>query len=422
MNPDFDTIKRRFEMIGFNKAFEHAVNVAVQAAKTDLSVLVTGESGVGKENIPKIIHAYSDRKNKNYIAVNCGAIPEGTIDSELFGHEKGAFTGALDKRSGYFEDADGGTIFLDEVADLPLATQVRLLRVLESGEYIRVGSSKVQKTNVRVVAATNVDIADRINKGKFRLDLYYRLCSVPIRMPALRERQEDILPLFVKFASDFSAKYHSPIISLTDDAKEELKRYGWPGNIRQLKNVTEQMSLIEEDRLVNAERLKPYLTSPTSNLPVLAHTETDAFEQFRWDTMKVISDLSKEIVELKKQLNKIQASNNSHTVLPDAFSDMAMSYPDKGIRMSRIEDEEVRDLPEAVDYLEVSDGGKPKQHPHEHLAPEEDDEEIIPLSEMEKRAIEKALRRHEGSRKLAAKDLDISERTLYRKIDLYGLE
>lgn len=409
-------------MIGFNKAFEHAVDVAVQAAKTDLSVLVTGESGVGKENIPKIIHAYSARKNKNYIAVNCGAIPEGTIDSELFGHEKGAFTGAVESRKGYFEVADGGTIFLDEVADLPPATQVRLLRVLESGEFIRVGSSKVQKTDVRVVAATNVNIGDRISKGKFREDLYYRLCSVPIRMPALRERQEDILPLFVKFASDFSAKYKSPMITLTDDAKEELKRYGWPGNIRQLKNVTEQISLIEEDRVVTAERLKPYLSSPTSNLPVLAHSEVDAFEQFRWDTMKVISDLSKEIVELKKQLNKIQESNKGDTVLSHALPDLSMPFSGKRTGRSRFDAGDVRELSENVDYLEVPDGAKHKIYSYEPELPEEDNEEIISLSEMEKRAIERALRRHEGSRKLAARDLDISERTLYRKIDLYGLE
>ncbi len=405
MSADFDTIKRRFEMIGFNKAFEHAVHVAVQAAKTDLSVLVTGESGVGKENIPKIIHAYSARKNNTYIAVNCGAIPEGTIDSELFGHEKGAFTGAVDSRKGYFEVADGGTIFLDEVADLPQATQVRLLRVLESGEFIRVGSSKVQKTNVRVVAATNVNIGDRISKGKFREDLYYRLCSVPIRMPALRERQEDILPLFVKFATDFSAKYKSPMISLTDDAKEELKRYGWPGNIRQLKNVTEQISLIEEERMVTAERLKPYLTSPTSSLPVLAHTETDAFEQFRWDTMRVISDMSKEIMELKKQLAVLQETGAGHHSAINAPM-QELTLPDNtDVRITHVPENEMHTIPESS-YSEVSDK----------------DAKSFSLSETEKTAIIEALRRHEGNRKHAADDLKISERTLYRKIKLYGLE
>ncbi len=402
MNEDFASIKRRFEMIGFNKAFEHAVYVAVQAAKTDLSVLVTGESGVGKENIPKIIHAYSARKNRNYIAVNCGAIPEGTIDSELFGHEKGAFTGAVESRKGYFEVADGGTIFLDEVADLPLSTQVRLLRVLESGEFIRVGSSKVQKTDVRVVAATNVNIGDRISKGKFREDLYYRLCSVPIRMPALRERQEDILPLFVKFASDFSAKYHSPVITLTDDAKEELKRYGWPGNIRQLKNVTEQISLIEEERVITAERLKPYLTSPTSSLPVLAHAETDAFEQFRWDTMKVISDMSKEIMELKKQLGRMQEATGDK-VVPAAMMHHDYALPEnEEMRITHVSDGDMQSIPEST-YSEVDES-------REHS-----------LSETEKVAIAEALRRHHGNRKKAADELQISERTLYRKIKLYGL-
>ena len=391
-------------MIGFNKAFEHAVYVAVQAAKTDLSVLVTGESGVGKENIPKIIHAYSARKSNKYIAVNCGAIPEGTIDSELFGHEKGAFTGAVDGRKGYFEDANGGTIFLDEVADLPLGTQVRLLRVLENGEYIRVGSSKVQKTDVRVVAATNVDIGDRISKGKFREDLYYRLCSVPIRMPALRERQEDILPLFVKFASDFSAKYQSPIITLTDDAKEELKRYSWPGNIRQLKNVTEQMSLIEENREITAETLKPYLTSPTSNLPVLVHTETDSdtFNQFRWDTLKLISDMSKEIVELKKQVQMMQGAAHPKTVAEHPVQNIELPDHD-GVRVTKLSADDMKTIPEST-YSVVDES-------HEYT-----------LSETEKIAVIEALRRHQGNRKKAAEELGISERTLYRKIKLYELE
>ncbi|MBO7491915.1 MAG: sigma-54-dependent Fis family transcriptional regulator [Bacteroidales bacterium] len=404
MSADFDSIKRRFGMIGFNKAFEHAVYVAVQAAKTDLSVLVTGESGVGKENIPKIIHAYSSRKTKNYIAVNCGAIPEGTIDSELFGHEKGAFTGAVDKRSGYFEDANGGTIFLDEVADLPLATQVRLLRVLENGEYIRVGSSKVQKTDVRVVAATNVNIGDRIAKGKFREDLYYRLSSVPIRMPALRERQEDILPLFVKFASDFSAKYQSPIITLTDDAKEELKRYGWPGNIRQLKNVTEQISLIEDTRVITAEMLKPYLTSPTSNLPVLVHTETDAdtFNQFRWDTLKLISDLSKEIVDLRKQVQMMQGAAQPKTVGEHAVHNIELPGHDS-MRVTKLSEDDMKTIPEST-YSEVKES-------HEYT-----------LSETERNAMIDALRRHHGNRKKTAEELGISERTLYRKIKLYELE
>jgi len=417
-------------MIGFNKAFEHAVYVAVQAAKTDLSVLVTGESGTGKENIPKIIHAYSARKNKNYIAVNCGAIPEGTIDSELFGHEKGSFTGAVDNRKGYFEEADGGTIFLDEVADLPMSTQVRLLRVLESGEFIKVGSSKVQKTNVRVVAATNVNIGDRISKGKFREDLYYRLSSVPIRMPALRERQEDILPLFVKFATDFSAKYQSPVITLTEDAKVELKRYSWPGNIRQLKNVTEQISLIEEDRNITAEKLKPYLTSPTSNLPVLAHVESDEFERFRWDAMKVISDLSKEVFELKKQVALMQEDTTSKAVPVPEHNDIPLDE-DNGVSISHVDKQIYQSIPESI-YSEVYE---PKTYPgipkkgskrksEKVSAPKIEAEEEgrdLSLSETEKIAIIEALQRHCGNRKKAADDLQISERTLYRKIKQYNL-
>lgn len=307
MNFDFNSIKRTFGMIGFNPAFERAVEVAYKVAPTDVSVLITGESGVGKENFPKIIHKFSNRKNGQYIAVNCGAIPEGTIDSELFGHKKGSFTGAVEDRKGFFEVADKGTIFLDEVADLPLATQVRLLRVLESGEYIRVGDSKVQKTDVRVVAATNVDIADRIRKGKFREDLYYRLCQVPIQLPALRERKDDIYPLFMKFASDFSVKYNFPPVELANDAKELLEQYSWPGNIRQLKNVTERISLIEQNRQIDAETLKPYLTAPNgANLPAVLGQEPDSNQSVKIEMLfNAVGQMSQEISNLKEVVRNL---------------------------------------------------------------------------------------------------------------------
>ena len=336
MNESINNVKRRFGIIGFDPALDHVIDVAMQVAVTDLSVLVTGESGSGKESVPKIIHAYSPRKTKTYIAVNCGAIPEGTIDSELFGHEKGAFTGAVDSRKGYFEEANGGTLFLDEVADLPLSTQVRLLRVLETGEYIRVGSSKVMKTDVRVVAATNVNIADRIAKGKFREDLYYRLNSVPIRVPALRERPGDIYPLFVKFAADFSDKYHVPTISLTEEAQSLLRAYRWPGNVRQLKNVTEQVSLIERERMIDAETLKPYLTGPVgSNLPAVLPSDTERQDNMQRELVfKFIAELQREVRELKTTVMQLTQNpqmyvptHHPHHVLPDTPMAADGHYP-----------------------------------------------------------------------------------------------
>lgn len=404
MSANFDAIKRRYNIIGFDPALERAIDIAVQVAATDLSVLVVGESGVGKENFPKIIHDNSSRKQGKYIAVNCGAIPEGTIDSELFGHEKGAFTGAVEARKGYFEDADGGTIFLDEVADLPLATQVRLLRVLENGEFIRVGSSKVQRTNVRVVAATNVNIADRIAKGKFREDLYYRLSSVIIHLPALRERREDIYPLFVKFASDFSAKYHCPMLTLTDDAVEELKNYRWPGNIRQLKNVTEQISILEKNRTVDAEALKPYLVSPSgTNLPALVRTEADSNESFQREILfKFIAELQREISELKTVVNHL-----ANGTMPEAHSVPLKEYP--------LEDNE---LDYQITRATVPDKSIPEPHYEESIIIEDND---LSLGTLNKAAIIKALERHNNNRKLAAEELKISERTLYRKIKEYKL-
>lgn len=405
MNNNIDAVKRRFGMIGFDPSIEHAIDVAMQVAVTDLSVLITGESGVGKESFPKIIHAYSPRKTKTYIAVNCGAIPEGTIDSELFGHEKGAFTGAVESRKGYFEEASGGTLFLDEVADLPLATQVRLLRVLESGEYMRVGSSKVLKTDVRVVAATNVNIADRIRKGKFREDLYYRLNSVPIRVPALRERKGDIYPLFIKFASDFSDKYHFPTISLTEDAQSVLRDYRWPGNVRQLKNVTEQISLIEKERLIDAAALKPYLNDPVgTNLPMLVQSDSESQDNMQRELIfKVIAELQREVQSLKARIS--QFSDSGKSVLPQLS-------------------------PNAETPVNVtgSEYGYPIVHAGKDVRnPEFDDSELVEDSDLsiestEKHAILRSLQRHGGNRKLAANELKISERTLYRKIKEYGIQ
>ncbi len=404
MSANFDAIKRRYNIIGFDPALERAIDVAVQVAPTDLSVLIVGESGVGKENFPRIIHDNSPRKTGKYIAVNCGAIPEGTMDSELFGHEKGAFTGAVEARKGYFEVADGGTIFLDEVADLPLATQVRLLRVLENGEFIRVGSSKVQKTNARVVAATNVNIAERIAAGKFREDLYYRLSSVVIHLPALRERQNDIYPLFVKFASDFSAKYRCPALTLTEDAIEELKHYRWPGNIRQLKNVTEQISILEKSRVIDAKTLKPYLSSPAdSNLPALMRTANESNDNFQREILfKFIAELQREISELKTVVNHLvngSLSAPQHSILKD--------YP--------LEDNE---LDYQITRASETDKELPETHYEEPIIIEDND---LSLGSLNKNAIIRALERHNNNRKLAAEELKISERTLYRKIKEYKL-
>jgi transcriptional regulator with PAS, ATPase and Fis domain len=316
MDKQLISIKQRYGIIGAAPALDYAIHIAVQVAHTDLSVLITGESGVGKENFPKIIHDFSTHKHGQYIAVNCGAIPEGTIDSELFGHEKGSFTGAMEARKGYFEVADGGTIFLDEVADLPLSTQVRLLRVLENGEFIKVGSSKPQKTKVRVVAATNVIIADKIAKGKFREDLFYRLNSVPIFIPPLRERKEDIFLLFTKFATDFAFKYQIPPLQLTEDAKEKLFLFAWPGNVRQLRNITEQMSLIEKERIITKETLENYLTpASSSNLPALLINDKEKSPQFfeRELIYKYLSDLKNEVTELKSMVHELKSSK---TILP----------------------------------------------------------------------------------------------------------
>jgi len=392
MDKQLISIKQRYGIIGFDPALDYAIHIAVQVAATDLSALITGESGVGKESFPKIIHDFSANKHGQYIAVNCGAIPEGTIDSELFGHEKGSFTGATESRKGYFEVADGGTIFLDEVADLPLSTQVRLLRVLENGEFIKVGSSKPQKTKVRVVAATNVNIADKIAKGKFREDLYYRLNSVPIHIPPLRERKEDIFLLFTKFATDFAFKYQIPPLQLTEDAKAELTGFAWSGNVRQLRNVTEQMSLIEKERTVTKEMLDSYLVMPTvSHLPALMVSERETPPQFfeRELIYKFLTDLTKEVAELKKLVNELKTGK---TRLPEGKTVKFTDYHPIEIQ----EDE--------ADVVE-----------------EEQPQKSLSLNDIEKEMIQKAIETFGSNRSAAAKELGISERMLYRKIKEYGM-
>ena len=383
-----------------------AIDIAVMVAPTNVSVLINGESGTGKENIPKIIHAFSSRKHASYIAVNCGAIPEGTIDSELFGHEKGSFTGATDSRKGYFEEANGGTIFLDEVAELPLQTQVRLLRVLETGEYLRVGSSKVQKTNVRVVAATNVNFDNALREGKFREDLYYRLNQVPIYLPPLRERREDILPLFAKFSADFSDKYKTPLIELTQDAQMALVNYAWPGNIRQLRNITEQINILEQDRLIGAEKLLFYLPQPMKiEAPALmSGKETnDASFSEREILYKVLFEMRNEINELKQVLSGIM--NPDHAFAQDAKNQEMVN---------RLFTQDAN-LPAGFSMMRLP------QMSSSHDTPVEI-EETLSLANSERELIEKALKKHRNKRKYAAKELGISERTLYRKIKEYGIE
>ncbi|MDR0962467.1 MAG: sigma-54 dependent transcriptional regulator [Mediterranea sp.] len=389
---DIQQVKLRFGIIGNNDVLMRAIDVAIQVAPTDLSVLITGESGVGKESFPQIIHQYSHRKHGQYIAVNCGAIPEGTIDSELFGHEKGAFTGAIGERKGYFGEADGGTIFLDEVGELPLATQARLLRVLESGEFIKVGSSKVQKTDVRIVAATNVNLMQAIANGRFREDLYYRLNTVPIQVPPLRERGNDVVLLFRKFASDFAEKYRMPAIQLSEDAKQMLLTYHWPGNIRQLKNITEQISIIETNRDINAEILRSYLPAQDNaqRLPALFGVkEGKSFESEREILYQVLFDMRQDVTELKKLVHGImnEQGKNVTTIISPPVQMKQPAHP-------------VDDIQDTEEYVEES----------------------LSLDELAKEMIRKALEKHHGKRKEAAQDLNISERTLYRKIKEYGLE
>lgn len=405
---DTQAIKLRFGIIGHDPFLERAIQVAVQVAPTDLTVLITGESGTGKEVFPKIIHQSGARKHGAYIAVNCGAIPEGTIDSELFGHEKGSFTGAHEARKGYFEVVDGGTIFLDEVAELPLSTQVRLLRVLESGEFFKVGSSKVIKTDVRVVAATNVNIPEAIEKGKFRQDLYYRLNTVPIMIPPLRDRKEDILLLFKKFASDFAEKYRMPPLVLGDDAIKMLENYRWPGNIRQLKNVTEQISIIEKSKNISVETLRSYLPRDNSNaLPILFSQEREDERISERDLLyKVLFDMRRDLQELKKTVAVLMENDEAEpSTTPKTHSLIKPFHP-------VLNDDDDTDFSDIDLSLEEDEHG---------IYPSEVITESLSLQDKEKDMIRIALEKHSGKRKSAAQELGISERTLYRKIKEYDI-
>ena len=409
-------IKQRFGIIGNDDGLNRALEKALRVSATEITVLVTGESGVGKENIPKIIHQFSPRKHAKYIAVNCGAIPEGTIDSELFGHEKGAFTGATNTRSGYFEVADGGTIFLDEVGELPLPTQVRLLRILENGEFMKVGSSKVQKTDVRIVAATNVKMNEAIKKGKFREDLYYRLSTVEIHLPPLRERKEDISLLFRKFASDFAQKYKMPTLRLEHDAQKVLEQYRWRGNIRQLRNIAEQVSVLEKNRILNANTLRNYLPNMGSQLPaVIDHSDKEAdFSSEREILYKVLFDMKNDLNDLKKLTHELMDNENMTSVQKNNPELIKKIY-------GELEDEN-----EAVKF--ITPESKPKTHSSSPPINKYDyaetviEEEPLSLLEKEIEMIKQALKRSNGKRKIAAKELGISERTLYRKIKQFDLQ
>ena len=409
---DIQQVKQRFGIIGNSTGLTRAISRALQIAPTDLSVLITGESGTGKEFFPQIIHANSARKHGRYIAVNCGAIPEGTVDSELFGHEKGSFTGALSDRKGYFEEADGGTIFLDEVGELPMTTQARLLRVLESGEFIKVGSSKVQKTNVRIVAATNVNMREAIAEGHFREDLFYRLSTVPIELPPLRNRMDDILLLFRKFAADFAEKYRMPAIQLSDSAKKMMLAYRWPGNIRQLRNVTEQISIFETAREINAETLQTYLpANDMERLPILNRNERGGGMPFgnERELLYLVFEMKKEINELRATIEAMRGGEpigvpTTPTVIyPTAKTDTLAPIANIQPAYHPI-DKDVSDVvPDEDDYIV-------------------DETPAIPsLEEAEKEMIRKSLERNGGKRKKTAEELGISERTLYRKINEYNL-
>ena len=402
---NYESIKQRFGIIGDSEAIDNAIGVALQVAKTDLSVLVTGESGTGKEFIPQIIHYNSPRKHNVYLSINCGAIPEGTIDSELFGHEKGAFTGATETRKGYFEEADGGTLFLDEVAELPVSTQARLLRVLQTGEFIKVGSSKIQKTNVRVVAATNIDLRRAIESGRFREDLYFRLNTVPIRVPALRDRKEDIHKLFRKFALDFANRYMMPAVRLTPDAVARLEDYPWPGNVRELKSVAERISVMETERMIGGATLAKYLQNDlNTSLPVLAGSASADYMSDRDIIFKMIMQIKQDLEHMKEEVAQLRQgaspagkfiSPASGIIVPGGHSHASAAY----------EPETVVDIP-AQEIL------------HETLT---DEENNLSINDKKSELIVKALEKHHGNRKLAAAELGISERTLYRKIKDLGL-
>ena len=426
-------VKQRFGIIGISQELERAIDTALQVAPTDLSVLITGESGVGKENFPQIIHLYSRRKHGPYFAINCGSIPEGTIDSELFGHEKGSFTGATATRKGYFESADGGTLFLDEVGELPLSTQARLLRVLETGEFIKVGSSKVEKSDVRVVAATNMNMIEAVEKGKFREDLYYRLNSVPIRVPSLRARKEDVPLLFRRFAGDCAERYMMPPISLTDEAKDLLKNYRWPGNVRQLKNITEQISVIEKERLITDEIVKKYLPKQEVGMVPLRSpqdasgrgktfaNEREILYQVLFDMKKDLNDLKQVVRDIIKEGADVKTSDEADAMLQDITAEedlyrLPVKYSKEFLKApfasasQSVADNDVQDAIEYDDADDVQD------------ATEYVEDKVLSLQDVERKAIIKALKRHDGVRRFAARDLKISERTLYRKIKEYKLD
>ena len=414
------SIKQRFGIIGNDKSLNRGIEKSIQVASTDISVLVTGESGVGKEAIPKIIHQLSHRKHGKYIAVNCGAIPEGTIDSELFGHEKGAFTGATQTRSGYFEVADGGTIFLDEVGELPMTTQVRLLRVLENGEFIKGGSSKVQKTNVRIVAATNIKMFEAIKKEKFREDLYYRLSTIEINLPPLRKRKQDIHLLFRKFSSDFAVKYKMPTIRLNEDSIDLLENYSWTGNIRQLRNIAEQISVLESKREINHTTLKSYLPDMGMQLPALVKDKRSSsdFSTEREILYKVLFDMKSDLNDLKKLTLELMENENYQDVQKKNENLIQKIYNDSEDKLKN--ESKILELTDHIkreDKIEVVAENKK----YDFIEDIEEEEETLSLHDKEIELIKKSLLRHSGKRKLAAEELGISERTLYRKIKQYDL-
>ena len=413
MNLNIQNIKQRFEIIGNDIFLDRAIEKSIRVSPTDISVLITGESGVGKEIFPKIIHQLSHRKHNKFIAVNCGAIPEGTIDSELFGHEKGAFTGATSTRAGYFEVTDGGTIFLDEVGELPLTTQVRLLRVLENGEFMKVGSSKVQKTDIRIVAATNIKMDSAIKKNKFREDLYYRLSTVEINIPPLRKRKNDIFLLFRKFASDFAKKYKMPTVRLDEEAQLLLKNYRWNGNIRQLKNITEQLSVLEQSRAITKSILSNYLPNPIYNLPALIDNESHSndFSSEREILYKILFDMKKDLNELKKDIGKIKSDNPDFDI--SSFKNSNKNYSDEIIEKAELENSLI-----PVNEDKINDTINDKYD----YAEEIQEEETLSIQDKELELIIKSLERNNGRRKAAANELGISERTLYRKIKQYDIK
>ena len=410
---EIQEIKQRFGIIGNSPLLNRAINIANQVAPTDISVLITGESGSGKEVFSHIIHQMSPRKHGPFIAVNCGAIPEGTIDSELFGHEKGAYTGAVGERKGYFETVNGGTIFLDEIAEMPLGTQARLLRVLESGQYIKVGSSKVEKTNVRVIAATNVDVYEAVRNGKFREDLYYRLNTVPLRIPPLRDRKEDIYLLFRKFTSDFTDKYRTPAIQLDDEAQQVIINYSWPGNVRQLKNMAEQLAVLERDRVITAQVLLNYLPQEAgrSNLPMRIENQPKEDFSERDILYKVLFDMKRDMVELKKLVAEIIEHGGVSVNQASHSQTLKQLYHDIELPGNT---EPQFTLQQPVNNTVISNNGNSDTYNLTHDA--EEVEESLSLIEKESDLIRKALKKHKGKRKLAANELGISERTLYRKI------